>query len=63
MYGTVARYRVKPGMEEKLIAFEADVREAKLPGFVAEFTLHTDEDPDLPDPSDQSVSDYGGTQL
>jgi hypothetical protein len=47
MYGTVARYRLKPGMKEKLLAFEAEIREAKLPGLIAEFTFRTDEDPNV----------------
>ncbi len=44
MYGTVARYRIKPGMEDKLLAYEAELRRANLPGLVAEFTFRTDED-------------------
>jgi len=45
MYGTVARYRLKPGMQDKLLAFEAEIRAAKIPGLIAEFTFRTDEDP------------------
>jgi len=45
MYGTVARYRLKPGMQRKLLEFEAEIREAKTPGLVAEFTFRMDEDP------------------
>jgi hypothetical protein len=45
MYGTVARYRLKPGMEDRLLAFEREIREAKLPGLVAEFTYRLDSDP------------------
>ncbi len=45
MYGTVARYRINPGYEEQLLAFEREIREAKLPGLVAEFTFRMDEDP------------------
>ncbi len=45
MYGTVARYRLKPGMEEQLLAFEREIQEARLPGLVAEFTFRLDEDP------------------
>ena len=47
MYGTVARYRLKPGMEEQLLAFEREIREARLPGLVAEFTYRMDEDPSV----------------
>lgn len=45
MYGTVARYTVKPGAEQKLLEFEASVRQVEMPGFVAEFILRTDADP------------------
>ena len=45
MYGTVARYRLKPGMEERLLAFEREIREAKLPGMVGAFTYRMDDDP------------------
>jgi antibiotic biosynthesis monooxygenase (ABM) superfamily enzyme len=44
MYGTVARYRLKPGMEEQLLAFEREIQEAKLPGLITEFTFRMDED-------------------
>jgi heme-degrading monooxygenase HmoA len=47
MYGTVARYRLKPGMEEQLLAFEREIQEARLPGLVAEFTFRMDEDPNV----------------
>ena len=47
MYGTVARYRLKPGMHERLLAFEEEIRAAKLPGLIAEFTYRTDEDPNV----------------
>jgi hypothetical protein len=46
-YGTMARYRVKSGMMQKLLDFEADIKEAGMKGFVAEFTLSTDEDPNV----------------
>ncbi len=49
MYGTVARYRVKPGMEGQLIqvieeqarTFEA----AQVPGFIVTYTYRLDTDP------------------
>ena len=47
MYGTVARYRIKPGMEQKLLDFEREIRELGMEGFICEFTLRTDEDPSL----------------
>jgi hypothetical protein len=34
-------------MEEQLMAFEQSVREAKLPGLVAEFTYRMDSDPSV----------------
>ena len=47
MYGTVARYHLKPGKEEELRAFEREIREANLPGLVAEFTFRMDDDPSV----------------
>lgn len=47
IYGTIARYRLKPGMEDKLLAFEAKIRQANLRGLVAEFTFRMDEDPNV----------------
>lgn len=47
MYGTVSRYRVRPGMMQKLLDFEAAIKESTRKGFVAEFTLSTDEDPGI----------------
>jgi hypothetical protein len=47
MYGTVARYRLKPGMEGQLMAFEREIRDAKLLGMVTEFTFRMDEDPNV----------------
>ena len=47
MYGTVARYRIKPGMEQKLLDFEREIRELGMKGFICEFTLRTDEDPSV----------------
>ncbi len=47
MYGTVVRYRLKPGMEERLLAFEREIEEAQLPGLVAEVTFRLDADPSV----------------
>jgi len=47
MYGTVARYHLKPGMESKLQEFQSEMQEVKMPGFVAEFTYLMDEDPSI----------------
>lgn len=45
MYGSIVRYRLKPGMEEQLHAFEQKIREVKLPGMVGAFTYRMDDDP------------------
>jgi hypothetical protein len=45
MYGTIARYRIKPGMKDRLLALEAEFRAAKVPGLVAEFVYNMDDDP------------------
>jgi heme-degrading monooxygenase HmoA len=49
MYGTVARYRVKPGMEgqlRQLLEEQARVFEAgQVPGFVAAYAYRMDADP------------------
>ena len=47
MYGTVARYRLKPGKESQLQAFEAEMKTLKLPGLVAEFTYRMDNEPNV----------------
>ena len=47
MYGTLARYRVKPGMMQKLLDFETDIKDSGMKGFIAEFTLSTDADPNV----------------
>jgi heme-degrading monooxygenase HmoA len=47
MYGTVARYRAKPGAQQQLAdqarAFDA----ARVPGFVAQHIYRMDSDPDV----------------
>jgi heme-degrading monooxygenase HmoA len=49
MYGTVARYRIKPGMESQLrliLEEQAHVFEAgQVPGFVAAYAYRMDADP------------------
>src|SRR5574338_88292 len=47
MYGTIARYRVKPGMMPELLDYEATIKALGMPGFVAEFTLNTVDDPEI----------------
>lgn len=42
MYGTVARYRIKPGSEEALKALSGELGENPPPGFVAGFIYRLD---------------------
>ena len=44
MYGTIARFRVKPGMEKQLFALQAA---AKDPGEVASYVYRMDADPSI----------------
>lgn len=37
MYGTVARYRIKPGTEAQLVALSRELESRRPPGFVAGF--------------------------
>ncbi len=45
MYGTVAHFRLKPGMEGKMLDIERAFREAVMKGFCIEFTFRMDDDP------------------
>ena len=45
MYGTVARYRLKPGMEGQLIELAREFKAAQVPGFVASYAYRMDADP------------------
>ena len=45
MYGTVARMRVKPGMEAKLKEDMAQYDQLKIPGFVSTVVYRMDRDP------------------
>ena len=47
MYGSIARYQLKPGMEEQLNVFQRKIREANLPGLVGGFTYRLDDDPSI----------------
>lgn len=44
MYGTVARLRLKPGMEERMHQFNRDFESAKVPGWVADYVYRMDAD-------------------
>ena len=45
MYGTVARMRLKPGMEAKLRDDMAQYDQLKIPGFVSTVVYRMDRDP------------------
>lgn len=45
MYGTVARMRMKPGMEAQMRAFTEEETAAQLPGFLAQYVYRMDTDP------------------
>ena len=47
MYGTVARMRVKPGMEERFRTFGQDQEVERLPGHVATYVYRMDADPQV----------------
>lgn len=44
VYGTVARIRVKPGMESKLQAMSTEMESMSTPGFIANYVYRMDED-------------------
>ena len=46
MYGTVARMKVKPGMEQKLMAISQRQDMRSIPGLVAEAVYKLDANPD-----------------
>jgi quinol monooxygenase YgiN len=46
MYGTVARFRVKPGMEEALKRFAEKEDRIQIPGAVATYVFRMDSSPD-----------------
>ncbi len=45
MYGTVARMRMKPGMEARYAELTREVEARQVPGFVAQVTYRMDADP------------------
>ncbi len=45
MYGTVARYRIKPGTEAQLLEFDAEMRRLKPRGMIDFFLYRMDRDP------------------
>jgi len=48
MYGTVAKIRIKPGMDEQLAERERSMaaNSPQIPGFVAQYVYRMDADPD-----------------
>jgi quinol monooxygenase YgiN len=47
MYGTVARMRVKPGMQQQLIELGRDFEAVHVPGFVANYVYRMDAEPNV----------------
>ena len=45
MYGTIARFRLKPGMEEAVLQQLDEFEAANVPGALGEFVYRTDDDP------------------
>jgi quinol monooxygenase YgiN len=45
MYGTVARFRIKPGLEEQLNALTREYEELQIPGFITEYVYRMDQNP------------------
>lgn len=45
MYGTVARFRLKPGMEAELIRLNQEYQGLQIPGMRAEYLYRSDKDP------------------
>jgi hypothetical protein len=44
MYGTIARLRLKPGMQDHLLAFAAEERAVGIPGRLGEYIYRMDQD-------------------
>ena len=47
MYGTVARLRLKPGMEEQFIAFDLHEQAVNIPGHVGVYVYRMDNEPNV----------------
>lgn len=45
MYGTVARFHLKPGMQRKLVEHLSTFSELNVPGFIAEYVYQIDNEP------------------
>jgi antibiotic biosynthesis monooxygenase (ABM) superfamily enzyme len=44
MYGTVARFRLKPGMEQKMLEWARGEEMRKIPGLIQDVVYRTDAD-------------------
>jgi len=45
VYGTIARFRLKPGMEARLETMQQEFEQARVPGTIATYTYRMDRDP------------------
>jgi quinol monooxygenase YgiN len=46
MYGTIARFHIKPGVKDEFIKAMDSLGEAVIPGWVADYYFQMDNDPD-----------------
>lgn len=46
MYGTIARFRIKPGVKDEFIKMMDSFGGAIIPGWVADYYFQMDKDPD-----------------
>lgn len=46
MYGTIAHFRIKPGMREEFVKAMDSFADALIPGWLADYYFQTDKDPD-----------------
>jgi hypothetical protein len=47
MYGTVARCRLRPGMEVKLLQLIQEFKQVRIPGLVAQYVYRLDANPQV----------------
>jgi hypothetical protein len=46
MYGTIARFRIKPGVKDKFVETMDSLGDAVIPGWVADYYFRMNSDPD-----------------
>jgi len=46
MYGTIARFRIKPGVREEFVKAMDGFGEAAIPGWIADYYFQMNNDPD-----------------